>query len=89
MNGSTGGILASILSLSQLFRQQGGREPGLFVIGRDSHKSVVDGIALAGCDALVLPCHVEETFGVSLGMDLASLKDILAQHEGQVEFMSR
>ena len=84
VNGSTSGILAAILSLFQLHSMQGGRKPGIFVIGRDSHKSVVDGIALAGCDALVLPCLVEGDFGVSLGMDVSLLKDIFLQYHGEV-----
>ena len=84
VNGTTGGMLAAILALFQLHRTQGGMGDGIFIIGRDAHKSVVDGIALAGCDALVLPCHVEPSFKVSLGMDFASLQDILLQYQGKV-----
>jgi arginine/lysine/ornithine decarboxylase len=37
-------------------------------VGRDSHKSVFDAISLAGCDAVLLPCHFADDFGISLSV---------------------
>ena len=84
VNGSSGGIMASILSCLHLYLMQGGTKEAYFVIGRDSHKSVVDAIALAGCDALAISCHIEESFGLPLGMNFSPLRSVLESHQGKV-----
>ena len=84
VNGSSGGIMAAILSCFHLYLMQGGTKQAYFVIGRDSHKSVVDAIALAGCDALAISCHIEESFGLPLGMNFSPLQSVLESHQGKV-----
>ena len=63
------------------------RDKGVFIIGRDSHKSVFDAIALAECGVVLLPCYTEPQFGVSLGSSYAAIKKALETYPGQVFFL--
>ena len=41
----------------------------IFLVCRDSHKSVFDALYLAGnCDAITLPCEYDDEFQISLGI---------------------
>ena len=47
----------------------------IFLLGRDSHKSAFDALALSeGCDAVLLPCVTENSFQVSLGVTVDSIQ---------------
>lgn len=91
---STLGILASVLAcvkIRQMSRLQNNasgdpvsRDKGIFVIGRDSHKSVFDAIALAECDVILLPCYSDAEFGVSLGSSFTAVELALKMHPGKV-----
>jgi arginine decarboxylase len=50
-NGSTGGLMAAILSLVQLHRRKTGASKCVFIVPRNCHKCVVQGLILSGADA--------------------------------------
>ena len=96
VNGSTSGILTAVFSAHRIFQRQrtknsksqmGSKDKVYFIVGRDCHKSVFDAIALSGADTICLPCHVEEDFGISLGVDFAPLKDVLDSNLHQVDLI--
>ena len=97
VNGSTSGLLASILAFAASHRssRKGARGKAaaaaaatkrpILIVTRDAHKSVFDALWVAQCDAFVLPCLVEESMGVSLGLDPAAerqLDDFLQSDRG-------
>ena len=87
VNGSTSGVLSALLACARLHHQRhggGGTGRGVLVMGRDSHKSAFDGVALAGCDAVLLPCVCDAVFGVPLGVEMASVRAALDAHGADV-----
>jgi len=83
VNGSTSGVLSALLACARLHRERrGGR--GVVVMGRDSHKSALDGAALAGCDVVLMPCVCDAAFGVPLGVEVASVRAALDAHGDEV-----
>ena len=88
VNGSTGGLLASILAFARAQRRKRGRvvdeakgRRSVLLVTRDAHKAVFDSLWVAQCDALVLPCLVDETMGVSLGWGGEAFSAAIAQVE--------
>lgn len=89
VNGSTGGILIAILTCVRWHQQQQQQHKDhsnktVFLIGRDSHKSVFNGLDLADCDAVVLPCEHDGTFGVSLGVSYDDIKKAIETYGHQI-----
>jgi arginine/lysine/ornithine decarboxylase len=56
----------------------------VFLLGRDSHKAAFDGLNLAMCDAVMLPCVVSQAFGVSLGIRLESVQEAINRYGSKV-----
>lgn len=83
VNGSTGGLLTCIVALSRASTASSQRR-STFIICRDAHKAVFDGLWLAQCRALVLPCVVQDDFGVAVGPDLSALEGLLKEHAHDV-----
>ena len=83
VNGSTGGLLTCIVALSRA-RTSSCPRRSTFIICRDAHKAVFDGLWLAQCTALVLPCVVHDDFGVAVGPDLSALEGLLKEHAHDV-----
>ena len=95
VNGSTSGIITAMLSCLRIHKmnraanddemQRAQTEKSIFLISRDSHKSVFDALTLAQeCDAVVLPCAQEHAFQVSLGITLDSIQQAIHQYGKQV-----
>ena len=59
----------------------------VFILGKDSHKSAFDGITLAGCDAILLPCIREPMFGISLGVLESHIKQAIDEYRSDVRFI--
>jgi arginine/lysine/ornithine decarboxylase len=92
VNGSTSGILIAIFSCIRVWCSTAGTQrveeadkPLVFLVARDCHKSVFDALALSGrCDAVLLPCDMDEEFQVPLGVRIAAVREAVAQFEGRV-----
>lgn len=56
----------------------------VMLLGRDSHKAAFDALYLAMCDAVMLPCDVSESFGVSVGFRLQSVLDAINTYGSKV-----
>jgi lysine decarboxylase len=56
----------------------------VFIVGRDSHKSVFDALVLADCDAALLPCQISNEWGISLGVDTESITHVLSLYGERV-----
>jgi len=59
-------------------------ETSIFLVGRDSHKSVFDALDLCGCNAALLPCEHVNSFGVTLGVSFDDIYEALQIHKSQV-----
>lgn len=48
----------------------------LLLLGRDSHKSAFDALSLSpdGCDGVLLPCELDSSFQVSLGVTIHTIQ---------------
>ena len=95
VNGSTGGLLAAILAFTRAARRRererekergSGRGRGrgstkrpTLIVTRDAHKAVFDALSVAQIDAFVLPCRVDDEFGVSLGPNPTTILHTLEQ----------
>lgn len=79
VNGCTSGIVTAVLACHRLHRQK-----PYFLLSRDCHKSVFDAVALTGCNAIILPCHIDSAFGISLGVDFSPLETVLQQYKGLI-----
>jgi arginine/lysine/ornithine decarboxylase len=92
VNGSTNGILTAMLACSRLSKQQSKHSDNSvtqqhcsrFIVGRDSHKSVFDGLQLTESEAILLPCYSDSVFGISLGVDFTKLEEILIKYQGEI-----
>lgn len=76
VNGSTSGILIAALVLKELHTQRLEIEgkcgkKSVIIISRDAHKAVFDALELSQSEALVLPCDIDDCYGISRGPDLA------------------
>jgi len=58
----------------------------ILLLGRDSHKSAFDSLSLSSnpCDAVVIPCTIVHEFGVSVGIDVESIKESISRYGEQV-----
>ena len=88
INGSTGGILSAMMALKEICESSSAGKSDRkysFIITRDAHKSVFDGLALSHCGGIVLPCQENEKFGISYGFDvdvlLKTIDECIAQKE--------
>ena len=92
MLNSTGGILTAMLSCLKIFRKLKRRlnrsndntQNEVFLIGRDAHKSVFDGLNLAGTAAVLLPCTIDPIFQVSLGIQYEDIVKAINMHDGNI-----
>ncbi|WP_404348700.1 aminotransferase class I/II-fold pyridoxal phosphate-dependent enzyme [Sutcliffiella horikoshii] len=74
VNGSTVGNLAMILATC--------KRGSKVLVQRNCHKSVLNGLELAGADPVFLPCKVDDNFGVAVSVDVSSLYKALETIEG-------
>ncbi|MGD6778068.1 aminotransferase class I/II-fold pyridoxal phosphate-dependent enzyme [Sutcliffiella horikoshii] len=74
VNGSTVGNLAMILATC--------RRGSKVLVQRNCHKSILNGLELAGADPVFLPCEVDDNMGVAVSVDLAYLYKALETTEG-------
>ncbi|NLP52997.1 aminotransferase class I/II-fold pyridoxal phosphate-dependent enzyme [Bacillus sp. RO1] len=74
VNGSTVGNLAMIIATC--------KRGSKVLVQRNCHKSVLNGLELAGADPVFLPCKVDENLGVAVSVDLAYLYKALETIEG-------
>lgn len=72
VGGSTAGNLALILSQCEA--------GGILIVQRNVHKSVLNGIALAGVHAVFLPGRVDEASGLATGVELAGVAAALERY---------
>ena len=72
VGGSTAGNLALILSQCPA--------GGILIVQRNVHKSVLNGIALAGAQAVFLPGRLDEASGLAAGVELADIATALERH---------
>ena len=79
----------AMLSLVRRFRGQEKNQKitPCFVIGRDSHKSVYDGLRLSDAAAIMIPCDTDPDFEVSLGMKYESLFNMISQRHDEVRII--
>jgi len=87
VNGSTSGILAAILAfirIHQRYNTTALSDSPVFLIGKDSHKSVYDGLSLGQCDAVLLPCEHDREFGVPLGVSIQSIEAAIKEYKSRV-----
>ena len=87
VNGSTSGILATILAfirIHQRYSTASSTDSPIFLIGRDSHKSVYDGLSLGQCDAVLLPCEFDQEFGVPLSVNIQSIETAIKEYKNRV-----
>ncbi|CAM9500846.1 unnamed protein product [Chrysoparadoxa australica] len=84
-NGSTSGVLASILGCvqhhqsSRCIGRSSSSAGSVVVLPRDAHKSAINALVLTGSRPVFLP-----TLGLHACADLQSLKGVLQEHEGSV-----
>lgn len=69
VNGSTSGIQAAIMSVCTRGQK--------IIIGRDSHKSVVSGLILAGAEPVFVYPEYNKEFGIHEGISAKSIDDAL------------
>ncbi|KPB03524.1 arginine decarboxylase [Bacillus sp. CHD6a] len=74
VNGSTVGNLAMILATCN----RGSK----VLVQRNCHKSILNGLELAGVDPVFLPCEVDENLGVAVSVDLPNLYKALETVDG-------
>lgn len=74
VNGSTVGNLAMILATC--------KRGSKVLVQRNCHKSVLNGLELAGADPVFLPCKVDENMGVAVSVDISHLYKALETIEG-------
>jgi arginine/lysine/ornithine decarboxylase len=81
VNGSTSGILIAMMVLKATHSRNlsSSSKKSVVIVSRDAHKSVFDALELAQCDALVLPCSIDEAFGVSTGVDADTIIKSIAE----------
>jgi arginine/lysine/ornithine decarboxylase len=82
---STSGILAamfSVLQLQKIFTKTNNKST--FLIPRNSHKSVFDGLKLTDSNAFLLPVIVENTFQVPAGTDISVLETAVLKFKDEV-----
>jgi len=92
VNGSTGGLLAAILAFTRAARRRerkrrrrgagtlvGSTKRPTLIVTRDAHKAVFDALSIAQIDAFVLPCRIDDEFGVSLGPNPTTIMQTLEQ----------
>lgn len=90
VNGSTSGIHSAILMCMRWFylidskRIHKQSMKPKFIIARDSHKSVFDGLIIAQCDAILLPFHIHKDFQVSMSIRIEAIKKAILQYKGDV-----
>ena len=78
-----------MMTLKKLYkhskRSQGRPDkPPSFLVSRDAHKSVFDGLKLTQSEAILLPYVTEKDFGVSLGIDRNQLEETVRNQHTQV-----
>ncbi|RYH26462.1 hypothetical protein EON65_14555 [archaeon] len=82
------GIHIAMMAAARRYRQRrqqiGGPATPTFLIARDAHKTVFDGLALCDSRALLLPVEIDKLFQVSLGVDVGQLMDMIGQHHSEV-----
>ncbi|CAM9432849.1 unnamed protein product [Ectocarpus sp. 12 AP-2014] len=96
-NGSTCGVLASIIACVQWHNSRPGRPPladapagsgggrkSVVVLPRDAHKSAVHALVLSGATPCFLPPLRHPESGVGLGVGTAELKAALKEHGDEV-----
>ncbi|HHV99723.1 MAG TPA: aminotransferase class I/II-fold pyridoxal phosphate-dependent enzyme [Clostridiaceae bacterium] len=72
VNGSSCGIMASILTLCK---------PGdKIIVGRDCHKSVINGIILAGAHPVYVKPEFDNNFGISTVTAPSAIEEALGRH---------
>jgi arginine/lysine/ornithine decarboxylase len=54
-----------------------------FLIPRDSHKSVFDAVKLADCEAILLPCEVNNDFQISTGAQLEAIRLVFEKYKSE------
>ena len=69
VGGSTAGILASVLALAELYRKDH-RERPVFLVGKNSHRSVFHAIRLSGADYVLLKPSGDPDYGPILPGEL-------------------
>lgn len=74
VNGSTVGNLAMIMGTCT----RGGK----VLVQRNCHKSILNGLELAGAEPVFLSCEVDENLGVAVSIKPAQLKEALETVEG-------
>lgn len=72
VNGTTVGILAMILTAC--------KPNDTFIVPRNAHKSVMNGIILSGANPVFIQPEVDHHFGIAHGVSLESVKVTLEQH---------
>jgi len=76
VNGSTCGIMAAILTLCM---------PGdKIIVGRDCHKSVINGIILAGAHPVYVKPEFDNNFGISTIIEPLAIEEALNKHPDAV-----
>ncbi|CAN0514127.1 unnamed protein product, partial [Ectocarpus sp. 12 AP-2014] len=96
-NGSTCGVLASIIACVQWHNSRPGRPPladdpagsgggrkSVVILPRDAHKSAVHALVLSGATPCFLPPLRHPESGVGLGVGTAELKAALKEHRDEV-----
>lgn len=86
VNGSTSGVLIAMMVLRDLHTscsRLNGNKRSVIMVTRDSHKSVFDALEIANCDAWVLPCSIDEQFGVSTGVNADLVIESIAKFEAK------
>lgn len=73
VNGSTGGILASIYSVI--------RENDKIIVARDCHRSVINALALCGGIAIFVKTSKIEGFGINTGVDIEDLEKCVDENK--------
>jgi hypothetical protein len=72
----------AMLAAARMFRSR--RQPrqprSMFLVCRDAHKSVFDGLRLCDSGAILLPYELDTDFQVSLGTPLQLFLDAIEQH---------
>lgn len=58
--------------------------PGIFLITRNAHKSVFDGLKLLDCASIILPVEMDDEYQIPLGVESAVLEEMLQLYEGKV-----
>ena len=79
--------MAAILAVVKLHRRRNIATKSTLILGRDSHKSAYDGLSIADCDAVVLPCIIETEFNIPIGSFVYENIEIALQiHKENVSF---